>query len=91
MTLCFLNDNSNDAESTQKIKNYVIIACLKSESVGRLINRIPDSRLLISSLLGSALKALPGKFDIKRHSRSILCIMIYELEEYINRPLDKRA
>ena len=30
MTLHFLNDVANDAESTQKIKNYVIIASLKS-------------------------------------------------------------
>ena len=37
-------------------KNYVIMACLKSESVGKLINRIPGSGLLISSLPGSALR-----------------------------------
>ena len=35
------------------IENYVIIASLKSESVAELINRIPDSSLLISSLPGS--------------------------------------
>ena len=54
--------------------------------MGKLINRIPGSRLLISSLPGSCLrmhveslgksrdvnKALPGKLDIKRHSPSIL-------------------
>ena len=53
--------------------------------MGKLINRIPGSRILISSLPGSALgthvtslgkprllKALPGKLDIKRHSPSIL-------------------
>ena len=47
--------------------------------MGKLIIRIPGSRLLISSLPGSALrthvcvlKALPGKLDIKRHSPSIL-------------------
>ena len=57
--------------------------------MGKLINRIPGSRLLISNLPGSALrthversaslamstsvlKALPGIFDIKRHSPSIL-------------------
>ena len=45
-----------DAESTQKIKNYVIIAFLKSETMSKLINRIPGSRLLISSLPGSALR-----------------------------------
>ena len=45
--------------------------------MGKLINRIPGSRLLISSLASlamstSVLKALPGKLDIKRHSPSIL-------------------
>ena len=42
--------------------------------MGKLINRIPGSRLLISSLAMSTcvLKALPGKLDIKRHSPSIL-------------------
>ena len=37
-------------------KNYVIIASLKSETMGKLINRIPGSRLLISSLPGSTLR-----------------------------------
>ena len=45
MTLHFLNDVANDAESTQKNENYAIIATLKSESVGKLINRIPGLRL----------------------------------------------
>ena len=49
--------------------------------MGKLINRKPGSRLLISSLPGSALstsvlKALPGKLDIKRHSPSILYLSI---------------
>ena len=52
MTLHFLNDVSNDAESLQKSENYVIIA------MGKLINRIPGSRLLISSLPGSASRML---------------------------------
>ena len=46
MTLHFLNEVANDT----KIENYVIIASLKSETMGKLINRIPGSRLLISSL-----------------------------------------
>ena len=55
--------------------------------MGKLINRIPGSRLLISSLPGSAmstsvLKALPGKLDIKRHSPSIL--YVYNLGPSIN-------
>ena len=68
--LHFLNDVTNDAESTQN----------------KLINRIPGSCLLISSLPGSALrthveslKALPGKLDIKRHSPSILYVSIPDL------------
>ena len=37
-----------------KNDNYIIIASLKSEPMGKLINRIPGSCLLISSLPGSA-------------------------------------
>ena len=56
MTLHFLNDVANYAESTQNKKKYVIIASLKRETIGKLINRIPGSRLLITSLQGSALR-----------------------------------
>ena len=38
MTLHFLNDVANDAELPQKSKSYVIIASLKSETLGTLIN-----------------------------------------------------
>ena len=55
MTLHFLND-VNEAESTHKSKKDVKIASLKSETMGKLINRIPGLRLLISSLPGSALR-----------------------------------
>ena len=41
-----------------KNKKYVIIASLKSETMGELINRIQSSRLLISSLPGSDLRRL---------------------------------
>ena len=51
--VALLNDVANDAEST----HYVIIASLKRETIGKLINRIPGSRLLISSFPGSALRA----------------------------------
>ena len=37
-------------------KKNVIIASLKSETMDKLIKRIPGSRLLISSLPGSALR-----------------------------------
>ena len=74
-------------------RKYVIIANLKSETMGKLINRISGSRLLLSSLPGSALrslmnrsaglvmstsvlKALPGKLDMKRHSPSILYLLV---------------
>ena len=58
MTLHFLNDVANDAESTQK-KNRKLRhnRWLKSETMGKLINRIPGLRLLISSLPGSALRS----------------------------------
>ena len=56
MTLHFLTDVIIDAESTQKSKNYVIIASLKSETMGNLINRMPGLCHLISSLPGSALR-----------------------------------
>ena len=39
-----------------KYEKPVIIASLKSETMGKLINRIPCWRLLISSLPGSALR-----------------------------------
>ena len=45
-------------EIDNKIKNYVIIASLKSETMGKLINRIPGLHLLISSFSGSALSML---------------------------------
>ena len=69
-------------------ENYVIFSSLKGETTGKLINRIPGSRLLISRLLEhllnrqaslaslamstSVLKALPGKLDIKRLEPGIL-------------------
>ena len=39
-----------------KIENNAIIANLKSETMGKLINRIAGSRLFISSLPGLALR-----------------------------------
>ena len=38
MTLHFLNDFANDAESTQKSKNYAIIASSNSKTIDKLIN-----------------------------------------------------
>ena len=65
------NDVTNDAESTTKIENNAI---MKSESVGKLINRIPGSRLLISSLPDSALRthveSLGKPRDVNKRSQS---------------------
>ena len=71
----FLNDVANDAESTQKIDNYVIIVSLKRETIGKLINRIPGSRILISSLPGSPsrmhVESLIKPRDVNNHSQSL--------------------
>ena len=59
----------------QKIENYVILASLKSKTMGKLINRIPGSRLLISSLPGSALRthveSLGKPRDVNKRSQSL--------------------
>ena len=58
-----------------KTENHVIIASLKSETMGKLINRIPGSHLLISSLPGSALRALVESLgkprDVNKRSQSL--------------------
>ena len=70
-----------------KIENYVIIASLKGETMSKLINSIPGSRLLITSLPGSAFRTLvespgkppdvlPGKLDIKRRKPGILYLLM---------------
>ena len=59
----------------KKIENYVIIASLKIETMGKLINRIQGSRLLISSLPDSALRTLVKSLgkprDVNKHSQSL--------------------
>ena len=49
-------------------KNHVIqvVASLKSETMGKLINRIPGSHLLVTSLPGSALKMLVESLGVTR-------------------------
>ena len=70
MTLHFLNDVAHDAESTQtsKLRHNRLL-------MGKLINRIPGSRLFISSLPGSALRTrveLRGKpRDVNMRSQSL--------------------
>ena len=60
-----------------KIENHVMIASLKSEIMGKLIKRISGSRLLISSLPGSALRALVESLgkprDVNKRSQSLAC------------------
>ena len=55
--------------------NHVIIASMKSETMGKLINTIPGSCLLISSLPGSALRMLVESLDkprdVNMRSRSL--------------------
>ena len=62
-------------QNQHKIENYVIVASLKSETMGKLINRIPGSRLLISSLPGSALRthveSLGKPRDVNMRSQSL--------------------
>ena len=76
MTLHFLNDVANGAESTQTSKIMPLIANLKSETMGKLIKRIPGSCLLISSFPGSALRRLVellGKpRDVNKRSQSLI-------------------
>ena len=59
-----------------KNRNYVIIASLKSETMGKLINRIPGLRLLISTLPGPALRShvesLSKPSDVNKLSQSLI-------------------
>ena len=75
MTLHLLNDVANDAESTQKIENYVIIATLKNETMGKLINRKPGLHLLISNyqarLRDRMLGSLGKPHDVNKRSQGL--------------------
>ena len=72
MILHFLNDVANDAESTQKSIFTPDSLVYSVNRLGRLINRIPGSHLLISSSPGSASRThveLLGKpRDVNKHS-----------------------
>ena len=52
--------------------NYIITASLKSEQTGKLINRIPGSRLLLSSLPGSTSRMHIESLSKPRDSTSLL-------------------
>ena len=58
-----------------KIYKYVIITSLNSESACKLINRIPGSLLLVSSLPGLALKMhvelLGDSRDVNKRSQRL--------------------
>ena len=75
MALHFLNDVANDADSTQKsiITSYSLVS--RVNQLGKLINRIPGSRLLISSLPGSAsrthVESLGNPRDVNKRSQSL--------------------
>ena len=73
MTLHFLYDVANDAESTKKIRHNRLFE--ERSTMGKLINRIPGSRLLISSLPGSALRmhveSLGKPRDVNKRSQSL--------------------
>ena len=58
-----------------KNENWTIITSLKSKTIGKMINRIPGSGLLISSLPGLALRthveSLGKPGDVNTHSQSL--------------------
>ena len=74
MTLQFLND-ANDTKSTQK-RSLSHIRLFAVTQLGRLINRIPGSRLLISSLPGFAsrthVESLGKPRGVNKRSQSLV-------------------
>ena len=79
------------------IDSYVIIASLKSEPMGKLIDRTPGSHLLIPSLPGSALITHVESLGLlglamatsvlkalpgKRHSPGILFLRCHMVQNY---------
>ena len=68
-----------------KIKN-VIIASLKIETMGKLINEIPGSRLL-TSLPGSALKthaeSLGKPRDVNKRSQSLALVNLISKDTHL--------
>ena len=74
--VALFNDVTNDAESTQKpiITSYSLDCRLNQ--LGKLINRIPGSRLLTSSLTDSALRTLVASLgkprDVNKRSQNFV-------------------
>ena len=71
MTLHFLNDGAESTQTSKLHHNRLFEEC---STMGKLINRIPGSRLLISSLPGSALRthveSLGKPRDVNKRSQS---------------------
>ena len=84
MTLHFSNDVEKRFLNTQntKIENCVIIASLKSETMVKLIYRIPGPCLLISCLPGSTLKthveSLGRPCDVNKRSQRLAWKTCYQ-------------
>ena len=75
MTLHFLNDVANDAQINTEKKLRHNRSFEEFLTMGKLINRIPGSCLLISSLPGLALRthveSLGKPRDVNKHSQSL--------------------
>ena len=70
--LHLLNDGGDDLINA-KNDDYVIMASLKSEPMGKLVNRKPCSHLLISGIPGSDWRTHAYSLDRETcHSKSIL-------------------
>ena len=67
--------NASMTLNQQTLENYIMIASLKSETMGKLITPIPGSHLLISSLPGLALRthveSLGKPHDVNMLSQSL--------------------
>ena len=59
-----------------KVENYVIIASLKSEAIGKLI-KIEYQVRIFDIKLTRLDKAMPGNLDTKRHSPGTLYVNRY--------------
>ena len=72
MTLHFLNEVAESTQTSKLRHNRLFEEC---STMGKLINQIPGSRLLISSLPGSALRmhveSLGKPRNVNKHSRSL--------------------
>ena len=72
MTLHFLNDVNNNIESIQNPKLRHNRLFEEHSTMGKLLNRIPVSHLLISNLPGSALRSMLNGSTSLAMSTSVL-------------------